>query len=125
MKPNELRKTLFCQDEPVQCFQFQLVDIVPKSEDKKWSKKILDFIHKLVVEQTLEVSITSELADGFPVKGKLTTLAGVDISELLVKNGYAAWANGSSQLQAVSSNRSNEPVSGVFWKFRGNGKLHG
>jgi len=84
-KAVNMRKGLFLTDIPVQCFTVQM-DIDPIT--MKWEEGVLNFIHKTVVEQVLQVTIIQN-KDAFPLVVRLVTKAGLDIGELLVKNGYS------------------------------------
>ena len=91
-KVEDMRKDLFMTEIPVQCFHMQLETVKPVGD--KWEQSILDFLHSTVVDQTLVVAMTSNARDseGNTKKnymGKLTTRAGLDIGQLLVRNGYA------------------------------------
>ena len=88
-KTENMRKGLFLTDIPVQCFTVQM-DI--DSITMKWEEHVLNFIHKTVVEQVLQVTIIQK-KDVFPLVVRLVTKAGLDIGELLVKNGYARGRN--------------------------------
>ena len=88
-KAENMRKGLFLTDIPVQCFTVQM-DIDPIT--MKWEEGVLNFIHKTVVEQVLQVNIIQK-KDVFPLVVRLVTKAGLDIGELLVKNGYARGRN--------------------------------
>ena len=88
-KAENMRKGLFLTDIPVQCFTVQM-DI--DSITMKWEEHVLNFIHKTVVEQVLQVTIIQK-KDVFPLVVRLVTKAGLDIGELLVKNGYARGRN--------------------------------
>merc|ERR1719509_622848 len=52
---------------------------------EKLNRKVLGFLDKLLVDQTVQVTITKRM----PLIGNLKTLAGVDVAEHLVRNGYA------------------------------------
>ena len=86
-----MRKDLFMTEMPIQCFPFQLEHIQPVTG--KWDRSVLDFLHSTVVDQTLTAVITSTIKDvnnnTDNYVGKLTTRAGLDIGQLLVRNGYA------------------------------------
>ena len=83
--PQNLRKGLFLTDLPIQCFTIQM-DIQPVTV--KWEESMLNFLHKTVVDQVMKVS-TIQDRNTFPLLAKLVTMAGLNIGELLVKNGYA------------------------------------
>ena len=91
-KVEDMRKDLFMTEIPVQCLPLQLENILPVGD--KWARSVLDFLHSTVVDQTLTVSITStpvdmDMTNTKNYLGKLTTRAGLDIGNLLVRNGYA------------------------------------
>ena len=86
----DMRKDLFMTEMPIQCFPVQLENIQPVGE--KWERTVLDFLHSIVVDQTLSVVVTGterdENNDRDKLMGKLIK-AGSDIATLLVENGYA------------------------------------
>merc|ERR1712179_382119 len=94
-KVEDMRKDLFMTEIPVQCFPFQLSTVRPVGE--KWGQSALDFLHSTIVDQTLHVMMTvTHSNDGVDEEdtarkcvGSLTTRAGLDIGNLLVKKGYA------------------------------------
>ena len=84
-KPENMRKGLFMTDIPVQCFTVQM-DIDPITS--KWEEGVLNFIHKTVIDRLMQVIIIGD-QKVFPLMVKMVTQAGLDVGELLVKNGYA------------------------------------
>ena len=91
----DMRKDLFMTEIPVQCFPLQLSTVRPVGE--KWDQSALDFLHSSIVDQTVQVMMTlSKIKDGEDEEenvrrctGRLTTKAGLDIGNMLVRNGYA------------------------------------
>ena len=78
-------KGLFLADIQVQCFTVQIgIDPITM----KWEEGVLNFIHKTVVEQVMQVTIIQK-KDVFPLVVRFVTKAGLDIGELFVKIGYA------------------------------------
>ena len=91
-KVGDMRKDLFMTEFPIQCFPLQLEEVKPM--EGKWEQPVLDFLHSTVVDQTLSVTINSiaMVADENTTKtcmGKLTTMAGLDIGQMLIEKLYA------------------------------------
>jgi len=84
-KPQNMRKELFMKNMPIQCLTVQL-EIAPLS--RKWGKGVLDFIHMTIIDKPMNVTVV-ENKKGFPLIVRMTTQAGLDITDLLVNNGYA------------------------------------
>ena len=84
-KPQNLRKTLYMKNIPVQCFIVQL-EIAPLTS--KWEKGVLDFIHMTIIDKPMNVTVVED-KKGFPLTVRLVTQAGLDLTDLLVNNGYA------------------------------------
>jgi len=83
---NKMRKGLFVTEYPLQCFTVKL-EIEPITS--VWERSVLDFIHKTVVDNLMEVTVLDARKE-FPLLVKLVTVAGgIDIQALLVNNGYA------------------------------------
>jgi len=85
VEAGNLRKNLLVQQIPEQCFQMKLGEIEFCESSEKLNRKVLGFLDKLLVDQTVQVTITKRM----PLIGNLKTLAGVDVAEHLVRNGYA------------------------------------
>ena len=94
-KIEDMRKDLFMTEIPVQCFPLNLGTIRPVGE--RWEQSVLDYLHSTIVDQTVQVTVTSanpkegagEEGNAMACTGSLTTKAGLDIGEMLVRNGYA------------------------------------
>ena len=68
-------KGLFLADIQVQCFTVQIgIDPITM----KWEEGVLNFIHKTVVEQVMQVTIIQK-KDVFPLVVRFVTKAGLDI----------------------------------------------
>jgi len=88
----DMRKDLFMTEIPIQCFPFKMNTIKPVGAS--WEQYVLDFLHSNIVDQTLKVRMTieDEVTEGSRTKqgmGSLITRAGLDLGDLLVRNGYA------------------------------------
>ena len=90
-KVDDMRKDLFMTEIPIQCFPLQLENISPVGG--KWEQAVLDFLHSIVVDQTVTVTISSSDMStdnkSMAYKGKLTTKAELDIGQILVDKKYA------------------------------------
>jgi len=84
-KFENLRKSLFLTEIPVQCFPARL-SIDPIGH--QWAEGILDFIHNTIVDKPMKVTVIEDKLV-LPLEVKLVTMAGLDIKDLLVNNGYA------------------------------------
>merc|ERR1712179_706399 len=84
-KLENLRKGLFLTQVPIQCFPAKL-GIDPISY--QWQEDILDLIHNMVVGKPMKVTVI-ESKMVFPLDVKIVTMAGMDIKDLLINNGYA------------------------------------
>jgi len=87
----DMRKDLLMTEMPIQCFPVQLENVVPVTE--KWERSVLDFLHSIVVDQTVSVTITRSIEDTEnnteKYFAKIFTKTGLDIANLLITNGYA------------------------------------
>jgi len=91
----DMRKDLFMTEIPIQCFPLQMDKVKPVRDT--WEQSVLDFLHSNIVDQTLKVRMTvtaieDEVTEETRTKkgmGSLITRAGLDVGDLLVRNGYA------------------------------------
>jgi len=84
-KFENLRKGLFLTEIPVQCFPAKLsIDPI----GCQWEEGVLDFIHNTIVDKMMMVTVI-ENKMVLPLEVKIVTMAGLDIKDLLVNNGYA------------------------------------
>jgi len=91
----DMRKDLFMTEIPIQCFPLQMNSVKPVGDS--WEQSVLDFLHSNIVDQTLKVRMTvtpikDKVKEGTRTKigmGSLITGAGLDVGDLLVRNGYA------------------------------------
>ena len=81
-----LRKGLFCDEFPIQCFTVQIYNVRPIRD--KWEESTLDLLHQMLVDQVLKVTV-AHTSDTFPLQVRMVTMSGVDVGDMLVRNGYA------------------------------------
>ena len=79
-----LRKKLFCTEFPIQCIKAQL-NVDPVSS--RWNQEVLDFIHDMVVDQDLRISVID--IDCKPIVVEVETFGGINVAKLLTSNEYA------------------------------------
>merc|ERR1711915_160984 len=79
-----LRKKLYCTEFPIQCIKAQLnVDPV----NSRWDQEVLDFIHEMVVDHDLRISVID--IDCKPIVVEVETFGGINVANLLTSNEYA------------------------------------
>ena len=83
---DKLRSDLSTLETPVQCRTLKLAGIRPRNREK-WDRKTLDLLHRILVDQELEVDVTGPLTS-LP-QAATVLLNGVDINQMLLTNGFA------------------------------------
>ena len=83
---DKLRNDISTQETPVQCHTLRLAGIRPRNL-KKWDRKTLDLLHRILVDQELEVNVAGPLTCLPQVA--IVHLNGVDINQMLLSNGFA------------------------------------
>ncbi|CAG0883760.1 unnamed protein product [Darwinula stevensoni] len=80
--PNQLRKNILLEDIPMQAIPCELYGVAPNSVDGKWPTRVLDFMHKTVVEKRCDVFVCKRKPHQLLVK--LIIPSGLDLGEMLV-----------------------------------------
>ncbi|PNF34127.1 hypothetical protein B7P43_G01154 [Cryptotermes secundus] len=92
-KASEMRKNVYMDDIPIQCYKCQLDGIKPASDDGKWPMSTLDFIHTTIVEKQCEVTVKEEPKIGQPLMISLLGPGNIDLAELLVRMQFAIYVS--------------------------------
>ena len=87
---DKLRSDLSTLEIPVQCRTLKLAGIRPRNR-KKWDRKTLDLLHRILVDQELEVEVAGPLTS--LSQAATVLLNGVDINQMLLNNGFAMEQN--------------------------------
>ena len=85
-KEEELRRTLFTQEFPIQSVKLVIEDLAP-SDSVQWPRDVLDLLHSCLVEQQLRVELVTR-PTCFPLVGKVY-LGNIDIGKLLLDSKLA------------------------------------
>ncbi|KAK3853714.1 hypothetical protein Pcinc_039756 [Petrolisthes cinctipes] len=85
VKLSELRRDIIYADIPCLCYKSVLHNVCPFTKDGKWELKLLDFLHKTVVEKLCRVTIMEEPVMNEPLQIKLEIIEPeLDVATMLV-----------------------------------------